>query len=75
MHKLIEVLLESDGIKRRLSPTIGIKQGDLLRPEFFTYFMAGVMETWRSGHDYKYCTLSTREDFMYTHGPESEYRR
>ena len=26
--------------------------------------MAGVMETWRSGHDYEYCTLRTREDFV-----------
>ena len=55
MHKSIEVLFEVDGLKRRLSSTIGVKQGDLLGPELFTFFMAGVMETWRSGHDYEYC--------------------
>ena len=48
MHKSIEVLFEVDGIKRRLSSTIGVKQGDLLGPELFTFFMAGVMETWRA---------------------------
>ena len=39
MHKFIEVLFEVDGIIRRLSSTIGVKQGDLLEPELFTYFM------------------------------------
>jgi len=48
MHKSIEVLFEVDGLKRRLSSTIGVKQGDLLGPELFTFFMAGVMETWRA---------------------------
>ena len=66
MHKSIEVLFEVDGLKRRLSSTIGVKQGDLLGPELFTFFMAGVMETWRAGHDYEYCKLRTREDFILT---------
>ena len=46
MHKSIEGIFEVDGIKRRLCSTIGFKQGDLLGPELFTIFMAGVMETW-----------------------------
>jgi len=66
MHKSIEVLFEVDGLKRRLSSTIGVKQGDLLGPELFTFFMAGVMETWRAGHDYKFCKVRTREDFILT---------
>ena len=45
MHKSIEVLFEVNGIKRRLSSTLGVKQGDLLGPELFVMFMAGVMET------------------------------
>ena len=59
-------IFEVDGIKRRLSSTIGVKQGDLLGPELFVIFMAGVMETWRPGHDCEYCTLRTREDFIVT---------
>ena len=66
MHKSIEILFEVDGLKRRLSSTIGVKQGDLLGPELFTFYMAGVMETWRAGHDYKFCKLRTREDFILT---------
>ena len=66
MHKSIEVLFEVDGLKRRLSSTIGVKQGDLLGPELFTFYMAGVMETWRAGHDYEFCKLRTREDFILT---------
>ena len=55
MHcKSVEVLFKVDGIKRRISSTIGVKQGDLWGPELFTFFMAGVMETWRSRHDYEY---------------------
>ena len=46
MHESIEGIFEVDGIKRRLCSTIGFKQGDLLGPELFTIFMAGVMETW-----------------------------
>ena len=60
MHKFIEVLFEVDGIIRRLSSTIGVKQGDLLEPELFTYFMWQGwwrQQTWRSGHDYEYCTV------------------
>ena len=45
MHESIEGIFEVDGIKRRLCSTIGFKQGDLLGPELFTFFMAGVMET------------------------------
>ena len=37
MHKSIEVLFEVDGFKRRLSSTIGVKQGDFLGPELFTF--------------------------------------
>ena len=39
MHKSIEVLFEVDGLKRRLSSTIGVKQGDLLGPELALHFI------------------------------------
>ena len=35
-HKSVEVLFEVEEIQRRLSSTIGVKQGDVLGPELFT---------------------------------------
>ena len=34
-------IFEVDGIKRRLSSTIGVKQGDLLGPELFVIVYGG----------------------------------
>ena len=44
MHKSLEVRFQVDRIKRTLSPTIRVKQGDLSGPEFFTFFWR---EWWR----------------------------
>ena len=39
MHKNVEVLFEVDGVKKKLNSIIGVKQGDLLGPELFTFYM------------------------------------
>ena len=66
MHARVDVKFEIDGVTRLLSSIIGVKQGDLLGPELFTFFMAAVMESWRALHSYDRPTFRTREDFVMT---------
>ena len=44
--------LEVDGVKKKLNSIIGVKHGDLLGPELFTFYMSAVLKTWRSPHSY-----------------------
>ena len=66
MHKNAEVLFEVDGVKKKLNSIIGVKQGDLLGPELFTFYMSAVLETWRSLHSYDLCIMRSKEDFILT---------
>ena len=43
-----------------------MKQGDLLGPELFDFYIAAVMETWRSTSNYELCAFRTRPDFQMT---------
>ena len=43
-----------------------MKQGDLLGPELFDFFMAAVMESWRARSSYELCSFRTRRDFQMT---------
>jgi hypothetical protein len=51
---------------RRYSRSLGVKQGDLLGPELFDFYIAAVMETWRSSSSYELCVFRTRDDFQMT---------
>ena len=51
---------------RELFSIIGVKQGDLLGPELFIFFMAAVMITWRSEHSYERCLFRSAPDFVLT---------
>ena len=66
MHRHVTVQFTVDGVIRTLLSIIGVKQGDLLGPELFTFFMAAVMETWRSASSYPLPTFRTRRDFVMT---------
>ena len=66
MHKNVEVIFEVDGVKKKLNSIIGVKQGDLLGPDFFTFYMSAFLETWRSLHSYVLCIMRSKEDFILT---------
>lgn len=53
MHSNVSVKFDVGGVSKTLNSIIGVKQGDLLGPELFTFFMAAVMETWRATHNYE----------------------
>jgi len=55
-----------DGVVTTLLSIIGVKQGYLLGPELFDFYIAAVMETWRTTHSYEVCAFRTRDDFKMT---------
>ena len=63
MHKSIKVKFEVDGVMKTLDSIIGVKQGDLIGPILFIFYIAAIMETWRSEHDYPLCTFRSLDDF------------
>ena len=66
MHATVNVKFDVDGVTQSLLSIIGVKQGDLLGPELFDFFIAAIMESWRSDHSYDLCTFRTQPDFKMT---------
>ena len=66
MHETVNVKFDVDGVTKSLLAIIGVKQGDLLGPELFDFYIAAIMETWRSTHEYELCMFRTAPDFKMT---------
>ena len=66
LHATVKVQFEVGGVKKVIDSIIGVKQGDLLGPELFIFFMAAVMETWRLHHDFELCVVRSKSDFVLT---------
>ena len=66
MHETVNVNFDVDGVTKSLLAIIGVKQGDLLGPELFDFYIAAIMETWRSTHEYELCMFRTAPDFKMT---------
>ena len=69
LHKTVNVKFEVDGVIKIILSIIGVKQGDLLGPGLFTFFIAAIMETWRAEHTYDLCAFCSRDDFTMTGRP------
>ena len=66
MHKKVLVKFDVDGVITTLLAIIGVKQGDLLGPPLFNFYIAAIMESWRATSDYELPTFRTRPDFKMT---------
>ena len=68
LHETVLVEFEVDGVSKTLMAIIGVKQGDLLGPELFIYFIAAIMESWRNDPEtsYEMCEMLSRPDFVLT---------
>ena len=66
MHATVNVKFVVDGIESVLASIIGVKQGDVLGPDGFIFYMAAVMATWRSEHSYELCAFRSRRDHVLT---------
>ena len=66
MHKMVHVKFDVDGVTKTIESIVGVKQGDLLGPDLFTFYIAAIMITWRSEHQYETCVVRSRPDFKMT---------
>ena len=66
LHKTVIVKFEIDGVVATLLSIIGVKQGDLLGPILFTFYIAAIMMTWRSEYSYDLCLFRSRDNFEMT---------
>jgi hypothetical protein len=64
LHSTVDVELEVEEVKVVMQSIIGVKQGDLLGPQLFTFYICAVMQSWRSEHNHRYqqCMFRTKMD-------------
>ena len=66
LHNNINVKFTVDEITHVLTCRIGVKQGDILGPILFTFFIAAVMISWRTSFVRPLCMFRSKEDFKLT---------
>ena len=66
LHKDFKVKFTVDEITQTLNCIIGVKQGDILGPILFTFFIAAVMITWRTLCNIPACIFRSKMDVTMT---------
>ena len=66
LHKRVQVKFTVDGIVHTLLSIIGVKQGDILGPILFLFFIAAVMITWKNTYHRSLCIFRSKPDFVMT---------
>ena len=55
-----------DGVTYELHSIIGVKQGDILGPILFLFFIAAVMITWKKTYTGSFCIFRSKQDYTMT---------
>ena len=66
LHKDFTVKFSIDDIDKSIRNTIGVKQGDILGPILFLFFICAVMTTWRSNFHVEPCIFRSKRDAKMT---------
>ena len=66
LHEHVYVKFTVDDVTHTISCVIGVKQGDILGPILFTFFVAAIMITWRATYDGSMCIFRSKPDFILT---------
>ena len=66
LHSNFKVKFTVDGVTQTIDCNIGVKQGDVLGPILFTFFIAAIMITWRLQCDIPVCIFRTKNDVKLT---------
>ena len=66
LHVAFKVKFTVDEVTQTMTCSIGVKQGDILGPILFTFFIAAVIITWRNTSEIPPCIFKTKEDAVMT---------
>ena len=66
LHHNVEVKFSVCGITRTIICTIGVKQGDILGPILFLFYIAAIILTWRKLHERPLCIFRSKPDYRLT---------
>ena len=66
LHANVEVKFVINDITKSIDSIIGVKQGDILGPLLFIFYLAAVLITWRSAFERPVCVFHTKFDEIVT---------
>ena len=66
LHNNVNVKFSVNEVTHTIKCTIGVKQGDILGPILFTFYIAAIMLTWRAAYDRSLCMFKTKMDDVIT---------
>ena len=66
LHAHVEVKFTVNDVTNTIDCIIGVKQGDILGPILFSFFLAAIIITWRAEFDRPLCMFRTNEDYVMT---------
>ena len=66
LHEHVCVKFSVNGVMHTISCLIGVKQGNILGPILFIFFVAAIMITWCATYDGPMCIFRSKPDFLLT---------
>ena len=66
LHANVKVKFVVNDVTKSIESIIGVKQGDILGPLLFIFYLAAVMLTWRATHQRSLCTFYSKMDDILT---------
>ena len=66
LHAHVNIAFTVNDITQTIDCVIGVKQGDILGPILFTFYLAAIMITWRANHPRPLCVFHSKQDYVLT---------